>query len=274
MEAREPVLDPCRFTIFRLDGHSFSRFVRTEKLKRPFDATFSGAMKATCVALFEEHRFHKAFVGSDEISLVWLPFSADQLTKGATLPFSGRTQKLVSLLAGLASVAFYKSFALERGAPPESLPHFDCRSFQVDTAEEAEEALSERQLFTLKNSRMMLAQAHFSHAELQGVSSAQAVELLRVKKGIDFNAEVDVFNRIGGVLSRVLRDKTTVVPDGARKGEVVTFTRSVLEWTYGMIPRPAAGAVACSASPPKSLGGAGSTVEPGSACGVDEGAAT
>lgn len=46
-------------------------------------------------------------MGSDEITYVLRPLTEEQLEKKGTLPFSGRVEKMVSLLAGRVSTTFF-----------------------------------------------------------------------------------------------------------------------------------------------------------------------
>lgn len=226
----EPILDPSRYSVFRLDGHCFSSFVRNEKLAKPFDDHFSRCMRESAELLFDEFRFWRAFCGSDEITVVWQPLTEEQLSRGATLPFAGRTEKLVSLLAGFTSVAFYRAFAKEKNTA--ALPHFDCRWFQVATEADAMDALIERQGFTLKNARMMFAQTFLSQKQLNGVSSSEAVKRIKEVFFRDFDADVVAYNRIGGFLSRVDVECAFVIPAGRRKGDPITCTRSAAKWSF------------------------------------------
>lgn len=169
-------MDCTKWTIFRLDGHNFSSFVKKEKLTRPFDEGFTLAMQATARACFSYYPgASHCFVGSDEITVVLAPQTQ--------LPFSGRQDKLVSLLAGFATANFCPSY-------PEHHPHFDCRVWQVDSLEDVTANIQERITFTLKNTRMMFAQHVISHKRLHKLSSVQAVELA-LTEGHDFASVPD-----------------------------------------------------------------------------------
>lgn len=81
----EPRLDPKRYSVFRLDGHTFSKFVKQFKMQQPFDDNFTKAMRNTAVECFGYFKFLMGFVGSDEISYVLPPMTEEQLSKGGTL---------------------------------------------------------------------------------------------------------------------------------------------------------------------------------------------
>jgi len=104
-------------------------------MKLPFDENFTQAMRNTAIECFNYYQFVVGFVGSDEISYVLPPMSCEQLAKGGTLEFSGRVEKMVSLLAGKVSVAFFMELTKLEGIEKtkDFSPHFDCRVFQVAT---------------------------------------------------------------------------------------------------------------------------------------------
>lgn len=233
----ETVLDPSLTTVFRLDGVQFSSFVRAAGCARPFDPHFTSWMTSTFETLMTSFRFHAGFCGSDEMSLVWygvkerhfctspsgaryasasasatsegVPMPCPEKRKPAdpatfVMPYSGRVLKLCSVLAGKASAAF--AAALMEGTDPEDLLHlmhlmpaFDCRVWQVPTPADALQGLHVRQVYVLKNARMMYAQHYLSHKALQGVSSKAAAQLVAEKFGADhaFEAKVPEAVRVG-----------------------------------------------------------------------------
>lgn len=96
---------------------------------------------------------------------------------------------MVSLLAGKVSTTFFIELSKLAGFEKtcKFTPHFDCRVFQVENFKEVKTCISDRVKFTLKNSRMMLAQNYFNQKKLDNVPSKKAVEMLLEEKGIDFN---------------------------------------------------------------------------------------
>ena len=106
--------------VVRLDGRGFSRFTE-EHYEKPFDLRFHKHMLATVEALEDSgFKVDLAYTQSDEISL---------LLDARAGTFAGRSEKLISLLAGTASAAF----TYAAGIPAV----FDCRML----------ALNERSLF-------------------------------------------------------------------------------------------------------------------------------
>ena len=79
------------------------------------------------------YHFFVGFIGSDEMTFAIRPLTEEQISKGATMEFSGRVQKMTSLLAGFVSTMFYRELTLLEGfeKTKKFSPHFDCRVFQV-----------------------------------------------------------------------------------------------------------------------------------------------
>lgn len=221
-------LDKNMITVFRLDGHKFSKF--TKNFEKPFSPEFTEAMKQTALAALEYYNFSVAYVGSDEITLCLLP-KIGRNGEVCDLVINGRIQKMGTLLAGFVSVMFYKTFEkilLEKQrdqnvVPQENsleqhIPHFDCRIFQIHDINDLRANIAERVKYTLKNSRMMFAQYHLSSKRLikEKCSSAEAVELVHAEKGINFYETVDVSVRLGTVITYVqVECEKTVIVKGA-----------------------------------------------------------
>lgn len=193
----ETFLDKNKVTIFRLDGHGFSKF--TSHFKKPFDENFTLAMRNTALKGLENFDFKLGFVGSDEISYVIVP-SMSKIGEICDIRHNGRIQKFTTLLAGFISVTFYKEFSKIYDLT-DYFPYFDCRVFQVDTLDDAIKNISDRIKYTLKNSRMMFAQSYFSQKQLNNISSKVAVEQVLKEKGIDFYNVVVPEIRLGSVLT-------------------------------------------------------------------------
>lgn len=105
--------------IIRLDGRAFHRFVATQSLKKPFDSGFAAAMEQVCISLLTESGVSPAFAYtfSDEISLYL-----------NELPFEGRVEKLVSVIASCAASAL--TIAMRLTSPIS----FDARIIPVEPA--------------------------------------------------------------------------------------------------------------------------------------------
>jgi tRNA(His) guanylyltransferase len=193
--------------VVRVDGRGFSKF--TKGMARPFDVQFADLMVEVTKFLVEQTNAAVGYTQSDEITLVMDPFvkkargslrgEIDPLMDGladADFLFSGRWQKLTSVIAGMASTRFVMG---AMGIWPDRVrrqpPVFDCRVFQVPTREEAVAALVWRELDATKNAVSMAARAHFSHSDLQNKSSAEMQEMLFRQKSVNFNDYPPRFKR-------------------------------------------------------------------------------
>lgn len=128
-QVSEQVLPPRLPVIVRLDGNSFSRMTKVMRFQKPFDLRFLEAMDVAATAVMDYCSGSQiAYCYSDEISILL----RNDMTH-ETEPFlANRTQKIVSLFASTASVAFNKvmnSYGMETEAV------FDGRTFVVPPSE-------------------------------------------------------------------------------------------------------------------------------------------
>jgi len=177
-------LDPMLPIYARIDGRSFSRF--TSGMDRPFDARMTAAMIETTKHLVHETHARIGYTQSDEISLVWLADGPD-----SDVLFSGKVQKMASVLASMAAAKFAMV------CPPgyeARMPHVDCRVFQLPSKEEAANAFLWRAMDALKNAISMVAQSKFSHKKLHGQDQRAMLAML-AEIGIDFETFPESFRR-------------------------------------------------------------------------------
>lgn len=212
----------------RLDGRGFSKF--TKGMDRPFDSGMTSAMIETTKYLTNKTHARIGYTQSDEISLVWL---ADRSDSGVF--FDGKIQKMVSVLASMATVAFITELMkTERMYDYAArMPHFDARVFQVPNKIEAANALLWRELDATKNAISMAASHHFSHRDLVGVNGKEKKEML-MTVGVDFDEYPRPF-RHGTFVQRRTSERclTTaellVIPEKHRPTEGALVTRSSIE---------------------------------------------
>lgn len=161
--------------IIRLDGRAFHTVTRG--CTKPFDVRFSLCMLDTALYLCREIQGAKcAYTQSDEISILLTDF--DTLTTDAWFDYN--IQKIASISSGLASAFFSKSYS------NETINVFDSRVFNIPR-EEVCNYFIWRQKDWIRNSIAMLAQAHFSHKELQNKKQSDMHEMLH-SKGINWNS--------------------------------------------------------------------------------------
>jgi tRNA(His) 5'-end guanylyltransferase len=173
--------------IVRVDGKAFHSLTRG--MVRPFCARFSACMDAAAIALCEEAQGAKlAYVQSDEISVVLTDYDTLQ-TEGW---FGYRVQKIASVAASLASVAFGEAYRVQFGAHGRAL--FDARVFVVPR-DEVTNYLVWRQRDAVRNSILSTGQAHFSAKQMHKKNTDQVQEMLFQEKGINWNDTPTHFKR-------------------------------------------------------------------------------
>lgn len=193
--------------VLRVDGRSFHTFAHG--FRKPFDYTLIKAMQETMKYLCENvQNCVFGYAQSDEITLVLV----DYKTLNTSAFFDNEVQKMCSIVASMATMAFNKYFteyvntydwnvrhcyysapikpdeitqldkqmecykkAIDKGAM------FDCRCFNVPK-EDVANAVYWRQLDAMRNSVQMVAQSIWPHKFLQGKSCEDIKELLRINK--------------------------------------------------------------------------------------------
>lgn len=134
-------------------------------------------MVHTTQALVKESNACIGYTQSDEITLI---FNCDNPKGG--IYFNGKMQKLVSVLASIAT-AYFNNYYATSDSP---LAFFDCRVFQVPNKIEACNALLWRELDATKNSVSMAASTVYSHKELFKKHQGNQQDMLMMK-GINWN---------------------------------------------------------------------------------------
>ena len=194
--------------IIRIDGKAFHTFTRG--FKRPFDEILIKSMQETMKYLCENIQgCVLGYTQSDEISLLLV----DYKNLNSSAWFDYEVQKMCSIAASMATMAFNKSFtknaeefmtdcaasyemeglcgkgteeyklcevyqkAMEKGAM------FDARCFNIPK-EEVTNYFYWRQLDAIRNSIQMIGQANFSHRELQFKTCEDIKDMLYVKNEI------------------------------------------------------------------------------------------
>jgi tRNA(His) guanylyltransferase len=230
------------YTIIRVDGKAFHTFTR--KFNRPFDEVLIDIMNRTAKYLCENVQGCKmAFVQSDEISLILTDF--DDINTSAW--FDGNIQKITSVVASMATMAFNKELLLYKTidildpivfnygleyekAKKIDFAMFDARVFTIPTKTEVMNYFVWRQKDATRNSISMVAQSLYSHKELNGKSTDQMQEMI-FQKGTNWNDYNDGMKRDRCVVRRLDEIKTgslatDVVAEGIRN---LMYTKEVLE---------------------------------------------
>lgn len=187
--------------ICRIDGKAHHSF--TKGFKRPFDEVYIKSMQETAKYLCEILQgVVMSYQQSDEITLVFVDYK-----KLNTSPyFNYEVQKLCSVIASMATMAFNKFFGrnidefmfdhyddqyeadyintLEKACEKGAM--FDARVFNIPK-EEVTNLVYWRQLDATRNSIQMVGQANFSYKELQNKSCNDIQDMLITQKGINWN---------------------------------------------------------------------------------------
>jgi tRNA(His) 5'-end guanylyltransferase len=194
----------------RIDGKAFHTFTRG--FQKPFDEVLIKSMQDTMKYLCENIQgCVLGYTQSDEITLILVDYK--QLNTSAW--FNNEVQKMASISASMATMAFNKAFAanvqseildyntsltpqcveiqqkvekyhstlrtaVNRGAM------FDSRVFNIPK-EEVTNLIYWRQLDAMRNSIQMVGRANFSHKELQNKTCNQIQDMLHEMKGINWN---------------------------------------------------------------------------------------
>ncbi len=167
--AYDHALTPRSCLLVRVDGRAFHTYTRG--CVRPFDPGIMDVMVYATQRTAEDMQgFKLAYVQSDEATFLLTDFDTFE-TQGW---FGYRLNKVVSIAASLFTAWFGREHDNGRVAT------FDARAFVVP-ADDAPNVFIWRQRDWERNSIQMLAQAHFSHRELQGKGHAELHELLHAK---------------------------------------------------------------------------------------------
>jgi tRNA(His) guanylyltransferase len=201
-QATRFVLPRRTYTICRIDGRSFHSFLR--HADKPFDTAVMAAMDAVAEALCAEMSGAVlAYTQSDECSVLLTDFGSH----GTQPWFAGVIQKMASIAASTATVAFNRRYGVDYD---DASATFDARVFTIPDPVEVANYFLWRQRDAVRNSISMAAQAHFSHKRLHGVGTSQMQELLWQEHGVNWSD----------------------YPDGCKRGRVTVRQTGEREVTY------------------------------------------
>lgn len=202
-EARtESTLLPGCPVVIRLDGRAFHTFTRG--LKRPYDERMSRAMIETTKDLVAQTNANVGYCQSDEITLIFK--NSDHLVP---FMFSGRVQKIVSVVASIASVKFNRIIQETIPERANMMPIFDARVFQYPNESLAVETLMWRETDATRNSLSMAVQSLYTHKECMGAGFVKKHEMLHAK-GVNWNNYPAFFKRGTYVQRRIVIKELSV----------------------------------------------------------------
>ena len=216
-EVRSQTYLPRRtYTIIRLDGKAFHTY--TKGCVKPFDTDLATAMATAAESLCKEAQGSRfAYVQSDEISVLLTDFFSTTTEAW----FNGNAQKIVSVSSSIVTAVFNAAMPTV-----QKTAYFDARVFTIPDPVEVENYFVWRQMDCKRNSIAGLAQAHFSHRELQGKSGDQMQEMLFQERGINWAKDTHPNFRNG----TVVYNKMQIIPNAMDK-ETVRHA-----WTWNTAP--------------------------------------
>lgn len=235
--------------IIRIDGRAFSKVTQRLAFQKPYDESFHHVMGFTARVVMENLGGIYGYHQSDEISIVFKPDAG---------LFDRRSEKIVSVAAGLASAVFNRE--LNRTADPgdvdfeasfqDEYPHFDARLVCAINEREVVSYFTWRQQDATRN--CLNSWAHWTAILKDGKSNTAAGKLFEkqsvgfkneflFQRGINFNElplwqrrgsglrwttyMKDGFNPITRQTTQVPRRKVVIdhqLPSGEKYAELVT----------------------------------------------------
>lgn len=216
----------------RIDGKAFHTFTRG--FQKPFDEILVKSMQDTMKYLCENIQgCVLGYTQSDEITLILV----DYQNLNSCAWFDYEIQKMCSIAASMATMAFNKAFAsnvakqskrlyreyleekdasyidtLEKAMNKGAM--FDARCFNIPK-EEVCNLIYWRQLDATRNSIQMVGQANFSHKELQNKSCNMIQEMLFAEKGINWNDYPTHLKRGSCCIKTTIQNPNVDIKDGA-----------------------------------------------------------
>jgi tRNA(His) guanylyltransferase len=169
--ASRPFLSPNTPVFIRVDGKAFHTW--TKRMDKPFERGLITAMQeATALTSQQMQGFKLAYTQSDEATFMLT--DTDRLESQPWLDYN--TNKLVSITASMFTFHF-NAAAREHISPSLAPAFFDARAFSVP-AEDAANVFIWRQRDWQRNSVMMCARWHYSHAKLQNQKQRDLHEMM------------------------------------------------------------------------------------------------
>ena len=230
----------------QLDGKAFHTFTRG--FQCPFDDIFIKSMQETAKYLCENIQNVKcSYQQSDEISLLLVDY--ENINTAAW--FDYQVQKMCSIAASMATLAFNRAFdekveqenmSLEVEAMFPSFPDtdyikkldniykahekaflkgamFDARCFSLPK-EEVCNYFIWRQNDCVRNSIQMVAQANFSHKQLQNKSCNELQEMLWQEKNINWN-DFEIVKKRGSCCTKTGKHTVVDMKTGEQKERLI-----------------------------------------------------
>ena len=236
-------LDSEKYILVHVDGRSFSRLIKN-KFKKPFDDEFINAMNETAIYLCKSVQgCIFAYTQSDEISLIIRKNDPE-----GDVFFDGRMCKMQSIIASLATSRFTQVMienllkSIPTCASAENvldmcidavknspLYQFDCKVWNVDSANDAMAWLLFRNIDCVRNSKQQTAQTYLPHKRLMSLNTDEQISLLKQEKNVDWN-DFDDGKKYGRFIKKT---EKVFEMNESDKYENASYTRHVWEAVNG-----------------------------------------
>lgn len=216
--ATESVVSSSEYLILRIDGKGFSKY--TKKFEKPFDNLLADIMDLVTTDLVASLHASLGYTQSDEITIVIAP-------KDSPL-FGGRVQKLVSVVASMAT-AYFNEYMRFYMPTVNNLAFFDARVFTVPTLQEAINAVYWRAIDAKRNSVSSAFRWNHGHKEMMNKAVPEMLAYMQ-----EHNTpweSYSVRHRFGtyiipNLVSKVLDEGTRLkIPEHKRPLEGTVFIR-------------------------------------------------
>ena len=232
-------LNSEKYILAHIDGRSFSKMIKN-KFKKPFDDVFINAMNETAIYLCKSVQgCIFAYTQSDEISLIIRKNDPE-----GDVFFDGRMCKMQSIIASLATSRFTQ-FMMENilksiptcasaenvrdmcidAVKNSPLYQFDCKVWNVDSANDAMAWILFRNIDCVRNSKQQTAQTYLPHKKLMSLNTDEQISLLKQEKNVDWN-EFDEGKKYGRFIKKI---EKVFVMNESDKYENASYTRHVWE---------------------------------------------
>lgn len=236
-------LDSEKYILAHIDGRSFSKMIKN-KFKKPFDDVFINAMNETAIYLCKSVQgCIFAYTQSDEISLIIRKNDPE-----GDVFFDGRMCKMQSIIASLATSRFTQVMMenLLKTVPTcassenvldmcidavknSPLYQFDCKVWNVDSANDAMAWILFRNIDCVRNSKQQTAQTYLPHKKLMSLNTDEQISLLKQEKNVDWN-DFDDGKKYGRFIKKT--EKVFAMNEDD-KYENASYTRHVWEAVNG-----------------------------------------
>lgn len=191
-------LDTSLPICIRIDGKKFSKF--TKGMKKPFDADMTEIMQSVTETLVKKFHATAGYTQSDEITLVFFENDAKSIV------FSGREQKICSVVAATATSAFMLQLFEKVMIPSmHKLPTFDARAFNVPDDGEAVNTIVWRIIDARKNSVSATFRWTLGHNNMQNKNQKEMIAYM-LEHNVDWNKDFSDYNKYGTIVRRTTQD--------------------------------------------------------------------